>query len=283
MNATSEISRTPSPSDSLPHDPAPALTLAEPFVFEAMGTVVSVRAVGGVPAAALPHLRDAFEALEDRFSLYRPASEASQVANRTLTLRQASDEYRRVYDLAIDWRAATSGAFTPHRPDGAVDLSGIVKALGIQAAAAVLDAHGVHDYVLNAGGDVVVSGAQPDGRPWVVGIVDPDDRTRLLSQYSAPVPVSDAGGEPTSAPTRRAVATSGVAERGDHVWHLGSDDTFCQVTVVADDIVTADVLATAVLAGGPGTLAEATTGWPGLEVLACAPDGRRWATPAFRA
>ena len=40
---------------------------------------------------------------------------------------------------------------------------------------------------------------------------------------------------------------------------------------------------TAVLAGGPGTLAEATTGWPGLEVLACAPDGRRWATPAFRA
>ena len=53
--------------------------------------------------------------------------------------------------------------------DGAVDLSGIVKALGIQAAAAVLDAHGVHDYVLNAGGDVVVSGAQPDGRPAGLG------------------------------------------------------------------------------------------------------------------
>ena len=84
--------------------------------------------------------------------------------------------------------AATSGAFTPHRPDGAVDLSGIVKALGIQAAAAVLDAHGVRDYVLNAGGDVVVSGAQPDGRPWVVGIVDPDGRLLFahadLSGYS---------------------------------------------------------------------------------------------------
>lgn len=242
---------------------------AAPYVFEAMGTVVSVTAAGGVPDAARRDLAAAFEELEERFSTYRPGSEASAVARRELSLRRASPEFRAVYDQAIEWRRLTDGAFTPHRPDGVIDLSGIVKALAIAAAGDVLDAAGAASWCLNAGGDVLTSGAQPDGRPWVIGIVDPDDRTALLSQYAAP----------TSGLC--AVATSGTAERGEHVWRVGADATFHQVSVVASDIVTADVLATAILAGGPDALRRAEDRWP-VEVLACATDGRCWATPAFR-
>lgn len=245
-----------------------AVRNAAPFVFEAMGTVVSVTAAGGVPDHTRARLRDAFERLEQRFSLYRPDAEGARVARREVPLRQASQEYRAAYEIALDWRELTDGAFTPHRPDGNVDLSGIVKAMAIEEAGSILDADGL-DWLVNAGGDVLASGRQLDGRPWVVGIVDPDDRTKLFSQYTCQ------GG-------RRAVATSGIAERGEHVWRTGADATFQQVTVVAEDIVTADVLATAILAGGPGTLERVQDRWS-IEVLACAADGRCWATPAFRA
>lgn len=237
------------------------------FVFEAMGTTVSILAHHPLPADVRDGVRDAFEQLEARFSLWRPDTEGARFARREVHLRDTSPEFRAAYDEAIEWRTRTEGAFTPHRPDGNVDLSGIVKALGIKAAADVLDAHGVTDWCLNAGGDVLVRGAQPDGTPWVVGIVDPDDRTRLLTQFA-------------THPGRRAVATSGLAERGDHVWRLGADATFTQVTVCASDIVTADVLATAILAGGPGTLHRLQEQFD-LDVLAAASDGGFVASPVF--
>lgn len=239
------------------------------FVFEAMGTVVSIHSNRGLDAATRAGVQAAFEGLEQRFSLWRPDTEGARFARREVALRDTTPEFRAVYDHAIEWRTLTEGSFTPHRPDGQVDLSGLVKALAIQVGANMLDAHGVLDWCLNAGGDVLVRGTQADGSPWVVGIVDPDDRTRLLTRFA-----THSG--------RRAVATSGIAERGDHVWRLGADDTYRQVTVCAADIVTADVLATAILAGGPGVLAHVQESFD-IEVLAAASDGRFHASPVFLA
>lgn len=239
------------------------------LVVEAMGTVVSLVTHAPLPDAAAAGVRDALEALEERFSLWRPHTEGARFARRELALADASPEFREAYGQAVTWRARTGGAFTPHRPDGKVDLSGLVKALGIQAAADRLDAHGVRDWCLNGGGDVLVRGAEADGSPWVVGIVDPDDRGALLTQFA-------------TGPGRLAVATSGMAERGDHVWRLGADATFTQVTVCAADIVTADVLATAILAGGPETLERVRAGFD-VDVLAAGRDGRFLASPVFLA
>ncbi len=236
------------------------------LVFESMGTVIDLRTNDVLPATASAAVREAFESLDARFSLYRPGSEADLVARRTLTVREASESYRETYELAVAWREKTEGAFTPYRPDGVIDLSGVVKAMAIQAAADALVTAGVRGWCLNAGGDVLVDGTQPDGTAWVVGIVDPDDRTALWTQYS------------TS--TKPAVATSGIAERGEHVWRMAADDTFVQVTVAAADIVTADVWATAILAGGVGTL-ELAHRCDDLDVLAATPDGRVWASPVF--
>ncbi|MDA8437849.1 MAG: FAD:protein FMN transferase, partial [Propionibacterium sp.] len=169
-------------------------------VFETMGTVVSVVSpTGRLTGLVRDDLVQAFDRLDRRFSLYRSDSEATAVADHRLLLRDASSEYRHAYDLAIGWTADTDGAFTPHRPDGRIDLAGVVKALGIRDAARVLAAQ-ADDWCINAGGDVLVSGEERPGKPWVVGIVDPDDRSRLASQFTCS----------TQFP---AVATSGIAER----------------------------------------------------------------------
>lgn len=235
-----------------------------------MGTVMSVVTDAPLTDATKARLADAFEELEARFSTYRPESEASRIVRREILVPHASPEFREVYDRALDWRTATGGAFTPHRPDGVIDLAGIVKALGIEAAGRVLDADGHRDWCVNVGGDVLARGQHDPatGRPWCVGIVDPADRAQLLTVATLP-------------PTGGAVATSGLSERGDHIWRLGADDTFTQVTVVADDIVTADVLATAILAGGPDVLRSSERDYR-IETLAVTASGQIWASALFR-
>jgi len=63
---------------------------------------------------------------------------------------------------------------------------------------------------------------------------------------------------------------------------MAADDTFTQVTVAAAEIETADVLATAILAGGVTTL-QLVQGKYDIDVLASAHDGRVWASPVFTA
>jgi thiamine biosynthesis lipoprotein len=222
------------------------------YVFETMGTVVSLE-----PPLKVPEVEAIFAAYDERFSLYRPTSELSQVRDGK-PLHDSSQQLRDAYALALDWREKTGGAFTPHRPDGIIDLSGIVKALAMDAAGRVL--RDKSNWLLNAGGDVLASGPGAS-----VGIADPSDRLGLLTSVMLDN-------------ERRAVATSGIAERGDHIWGRG---TFAQVTVVADDIITADVLATAIMAGGWDTLNLATDGWD-VDVLAIDRAGNLAATPGMR-
>ncbi|MEA9983843.1 MULTISPECIES: FAD:protein FMN transferase [Subtercola] len=237
--------------------------------FQAMGTVVSIRlrtcVSGGGGGGDYDALEEVFRALDERFSLYRADSELSAVARADLPLTAASTTLRDAYEQAIGWRNLTGGAFTPHRPDGVIDLSGIVKAQAMASAAPLLDQLSPTGWLLNVGGDVLAGG----GDPWQVGIVDPRDRQQLL------------GSVPTG-PGWRAVATSGTAERGEHIWRTGALAEFVQVTVLAADIVTADVLATAILAGGHSVLDLVTRTWP-LDVLAIDRNGALRATPNLRA
>jgi FAD:protein FMN transferase len=224
------------------------------YIFETMGTVVSIE-----PPLRVPEIEKVFADLDARFSLYRPDSELSRISNGSLQLMDASAELRSAYARALEWRSLTGGAFTPHRPDGVIDLSGIVKALAMAESASLLGT--TDDWILNVGGDVLTS-----GQPATVGITDPFDRTQLLTSVRL-------GG------SRRAIATSGTAERGDHIWGRGG---FAQVTVVANDIITADVLATAIVAGGVETLNASTPTWD-IDVLAIDLDGKLFATPGFTA
>ena len=245
------------------------------FTVTTMGTVLSIRFGRPVDPAARDAARDAIARVfgwwDERFSLYRDDSELSRINRGELRHTQASPALHDCYALALDWRDRTDGVFTPHRADGVLDLSGVVKALAIDEAGGALHALGQGDWSLNAGGDILVAGDQEPGVDWVAGIVDPEDRARLLAVVPLALPL-------------RAVATSGGAERGDHIWAfgVGGISPYRQVSVFARDIVTADVLATAIIAGGEATLNRSTETWP-VEVLAVLRDGSLLATPGLRA
>jgi thiamine biosynthesis lipoprotein len=236
--------------------------------FPTMGTTASL-AVAGLGRSPEAAVRDVFDAYEARFSRYRPDSELSAVVAGRIRLEDASAAIRDTYATAMSWRARTGGAFTPNRPDGTIDLDGIVKALAIAAAADALDAARPAWWTLAVGGDVLVSAGVPE-RAATVGVVDPADRTTLLTAIRL-------------AGSRRAVATSGSAERGDHIWlaDRGGGAEFVQATVVADDIVTADVLATAIVSGGRSALDEICDRWD-VDVVTVDAAGELRATPGFR-
>ncbi|WP_157109156.1 FAD:protein FMN transferase [Cryobacterium arcticum] len=228
----------------------------------------------------LQAVRDNFEELEQRFSLYRADSEISRINDGSERLTRASAPMLAAYELALRWRDDTAGVFTPHRPDGLLDLSGVVKALAIEDAGRLLHEAGVRDWLVTVGGDTLSDGQEaeanlPDGTPgagtaglWTAGIVDPLDRSALLCV----VPFT--GGW-------RAIATSGTSERGEHIWRRPESGDLVQVSVLAAGIVTADVLATAILAGGSETLNLVTERWD-IDVLTVDASGGLAMTPRLR-
>jgi len=235
-------------------------------VFETMGTVASIE-LPKTYASVLPSMEAVFLSVDELFSLYRPGSELSRIADGRLDLPHASPTLRASYERSIEWRILTSGLFSAHRPDGVLDLNGIVKAEAIESAGALLDNAGCPAWTINVGGDILVRGEHAS---WTTGIADPNRDDALLCSIAL-------GGE------RRALATSGSAQRGDHIWR-GSElarTHFAQVSVIAADIVTADVLATAIVAGGPESLDDITERWP-VDVLAVDRDNNLVATPGFR-
>ena len=85
-------------------------------------------------------------------------------ANAVATIRLDIPDMR---DLTIDGNSATSA--NPHLQ---IDLGGIAKGYAIGQISDFLDANGIRDYVINAGGDLVVAGNR-FGRPWRIGIQNP--------------------------------------------------------------------------------------------------------------
>lgn len=243
------------------------------YTFTAMGTTVSIRVADATPdgpalAAALSSARGAFEEIEALFSLFRPESELSRIGREDLRLEDASAQVIDASEAASRWTEQTRGAFTARRPDGVMDLSGIVKAQAIVAAAGRLAEAEIAAYVVNAGGDILTAGVPARGY-WAAGIVDPHDRLRLLTTVRLDLELS-------------ALATSGSGERGEHIWRR--DDAageIVQASVIARDIITADVLATAIVAGGSAALDQVTADFP-IGVLAAFNDGSLVANPMFR-
>jgi thiamine biosynthesis lipoprotein len=218
--------------------------------FASMGTVVSVRMPdqldGDVVRAAVAAVEHEFAVRDERFSLYREDSEASRIARGEMPLTGSSQTMRDAYSEALVWRDATGGAFTPHRPDGVLDLSGTIKADALRAAGAALRAAGGEVFSVNAGGDLLTAGV-PEAGAWITGIAHPLEAGGVLSVVSL-------------TPGLSCLATSGIAERGEHIWRRPeTNGSFIQATVCAEDIITADVLATAIIAGGTETLSLVTS------------------------
>ncbi len=81
-----------------------------------------------------------------------------------------------------------------------IDLGGIAKGYIADEIAALCKSRGIISGLLNFGGNVVTLGVKPDGKPWNVGLQDPDEPT---GAYMAAVAVENSS-----------VVTSGIYERG---------------------------------------------------------------------
>lgn len=170
----------------------------------------------------------------------------------------------------VNWQALELTETGARLPSGmAVDLGGIAKGYIADRLAERLRDAGVHSALLDLGGNIYALG-EKGGRPFAVGIRDPQDENAL----AAVVRVSD-----------RSVVTSGVYERGfvrDGVTyhHLLDPATgwpvqngLASVTVVSDRSVDGDALSTACFVRGLTdgmALIEATDG---VEALFIEADG----------
>jgi len=72
-----------------------------------------------------------------------------------------------MHDLHIDGSSASSG-----NPDLQIDLGGIAKGYAIGLIGDYLERNGIGHYVINAGGDLLISGNR-FGQPWRIGIQNP--------------------------------------------------------------------------------------------------------------
>ena len=166
------------------------------------------------------------------FSTYRPDSDINRIQRRELRVEDAHPEVGRVLDLCAQVQVATGGAFSA-MPQGRLDPTGLVKGWAVERASLLLREHGSANHGVNGGGDLQLAGEAGPGRAWVVGIGDPQDRCRI-----------------TTTVTGRdfAVATSGVAERGQHIldpFTARPAGVLASASVVGPSLTFADAYATA--------------------------------------
>jgi thiamine biosynthesis lipoprotein len=210
-----------------------------------MGTVISldVRGDTGDVGSALDAAEGQLRRADAMFSTYRPDSWISRLAAREARPADLPPEVREVLALCAEVEGLTDGLFTARwRGDGTLDPTGLVKGWAAERAGRALLEHGVADHCVNAAGDVVLSGRPSPDRHWTVGIADPRRPGALLGTVD------------TGARGARAVATSGIAERGRHIRDPRdgrSADCVLSATIVGSDLTLADGLATALVVAGP--------------------------------
>ena len=139
------------------------------------------------------------------------------------------------------------GCVVTKKADVQIDLGGIAKGYIADAAAKYLRDAGVEHAILDFGGNVLVIGESPSGRPWNVGLRDPQGGK---NSYFAVVAVSD-----------MSVVTSAEYERGKHIIDPRTGEpaeTDCvSATVIARSSAFADAMATALFVGGESLLQTA--------------------------
>lgn len=182
---------------------------------------------------------EAFERLlqiDERFSTYKPDSEVSKFGRGELDKKTVSTELRKAIKQCEMWQKRTEGFFSATAA-GKFEPSGYVKGWAIAEAGKAIERAGFKTYCIGAGGDVLARSA--GAKAWNIGIQAPGDKNKILNKLSI---------------MNGAVCTSGNYIRGQHIINPKTKkpaDYYKSVTITGPDIITADVLATAVFAAGP--------------------------------
>lgn len=133
-----------------------------------------------------------------------------------------------------------------------LDCSSIAKGYGCDKVAEYLHSKGVENYMVEIGGEIVVKGSNPKGKPWIIGVNKPvNDSLAVNHDLQAVINISDC-----------AMATSGnyrnfYIKDGKKYAHTVNPKTgypiqhnILSATVIAPDCTTADAFATAFMVMG---------------------------------
>lgn len=249
-----------------------------------MGTIVTIHVLQSDSDAAIQRAFGWFHEIESRCSRFRGESELMQLSSQLGVPVPVSPIVFEALRFAIMVSEESGGAFdvsagrfreialdperqtVTFRSAVELDLGAVAKGLAVDMAARELDAF--EDFAIDAGGDLYLSGCNPEGSPWSVGIRHPRAESGLLCSLHV---------------SRQAVCTSGDYERGAHILdprtRVPAAKT-ASATVIADRAMLADALATAAFVLGP------VEGIPflermGVEGLIVTPELDRYQTKGF--
>ena len=153
-----------------------------------------------------------------------------------------------------DVRRVAPDKVAKSRPDVELDLDGLVAGLVADTLVHELAGLGVTNFMLDITGEVTCRGVRPDGNPWRIGIVDPQNATVGAEQSLEIVPLAD-----------RALCTSGdyrnfVVVDGKVTTHIFDPRTaqntahgVVSVSVYGRSCAIADAVGTALMVTGPAS------------------------------
>ncbi len=136
-------------------------------------------------------------------------------------------------------------------PEVTLDLASVAKGYGVDQISELLEKEGVHNYLVEIGGEIFVSGTQADGKPWRVGINLPLPGAQTHAVYHAFS--LETGALATSGNYRLFFEIEG--KRYSHIIDprtgYPANTGVVSASVIADTCTFADGLATALMVMGP--------------------------------
>ena len=209
------------------------------------GTIVFIECDGPdkvLLEAGIDKCAEYFREVDEVFSTYKDGSQVSKLRRGEIKIEDCSKDLQEVWQLCLQAKDLTDGAFDPWCVEGGFGPSGYVKGWAADRVAQMLVRAGCAHVQVNAAGDLTLRGGNlldsGEIEPWEIGVSNPDNTQEVLRIFE----IYDG-----------AIATSGHYERGAHI-----TDPFTGIlaigaksaTVLGPDGGLTDALATALMVTG---------------------------------
>lgn len=162
--------------------------------------------------------------------------------------------------------ALQDGRVVKADPAVMIDFNAIAQGYTVDLVAEFLEGMGLHDYLVEIGGEVRASGAKPGGDPWVVGIEQPAPNDSAAQVVQQKISLTDRSAA-TSGNARKFFIRDGIKYSHTIDPHTGAPvhHSLLSVTVIATDCMTADAYATACMVMGLDKSVQFIASHPGTE------------------
>jgi thiamine biosynthesis lipoprotein len=177
--------------------------------FPVWGTIVDVDISSSLVSEVvlnqgMQQFKDFCKQVDADFSTYIDTSWVTRLRTNQVEIIDCPPQVQEVWELCLQAKHLTDGAFDPWAVEGGFDPSGLVKGWAADKSADILVAAGAQHVQVNAAGDLALRGGYFDGvvKPWRIGVVNPENKNEIVHTFEI---------------TDGAIATSGTYERGAHI------------------------------------------------------------------